>query len=255
MSKEDNSGGGGESQDALGPDVPSDAPARDSSRNAYDDRGPRKIVRVVTVIAYLFSVSFVGIILSAYYIFLWEPPNARLVGHLRADPRMQFLIAAAPEGEADPDETDETIDSSLESESNRAVESDSLVGRAIQDARYDGHHDGGIGPAQRRSDKISLEKRGRLSRTLLRLRQSLVKALRARNENSLRQVPNSANDSRLARTERPDKADSAKQTDHFRDFITSRHATSRTLSETLSERRPRTIIRRIRQNSRLPRRR
>jgi len=215
MSKEDNSGGGGgESQDALGPDVPSDAPARDSSRNAYDDRGPRKIVRVVTVIAYLFSVSFVGIILSAYYIFLWEPPNARLVGHLRADPRMQFLIAAVPEGEADPEET-ETIDSSLESESNRTVESDSLLGRAIQDARYDGDQSG-IGPAQRRSDKISLEKRGRLSRMLFRLRQSLVKALRARNENSSHQVPNSADDSRSARTESWPDNDSAKRTDHAR---------------------------------------
>ncbi|KAH0954948.1 hypothetical protein HN011_000185 [Eciton burchellii] len=219
MSKEDNS----ESQDALGPDVPagcSDVPAKDPSGNrVYDNRGPKKIIRVVTVIAYLFSVSFVGIILSAYYIFLWEPPNPRLVGH----PQMQFLIAAVPEV-ANPKER-ETRDSLLESEPNRTALriADSLLARMTQDARYDGDYDDEIDSAQsvRRPDqKISLEKQERLSRMLFRLGQSLVKVLRARNENSSRQqLPNDSR-SRSVQAKRPH--DSAKQTDHARLWVSAR---------------------------------
>jgi len=204
MSKEDNSGG--ESQDTFGPDVPSDMPTKDPSKNVYDNRGPKKIIRVVTVIAYLFSVSFVGIILSAYYIFLWEPPNPRVIGHPRANP--QFLIAAAPKV-PDPKEK-ETIDSSLENEPNRTF--DSLLGRAITQGTYDGDSTG-IGLTkvnQRRSDKISLEKQERLGSMLFKLRQSLVKVLRAQKRNSSRQVPNGASDS-LIQAKR--LHNSAKETD------------------------------------------
>ncbi|XP_057337237.1 uncharacterized protein DDB_G0284311 [Microplitis mediator] len=49
-------------------------------QNIYENRAStKKIIRVVTVIAYLFSVSFVAIVLSAYYVFLWQPPNPRLI--------------------------------------------------------------------------------------------------------------------------------------------------------------------------------
>ena len=37
-----------------------------------NDEKPSKLLRALTVSVYLFSVSFVGILLSLYYIFLWS---------------------------------------------------------------------------------------------------------------------------------------------------------------------------------------
>ena len=39
----------------------------------YESKKIGKIVRVLTVLAYLFSVSLAAIILSMYYLFLWDP--------------------------------------------------------------------------------------------------------------------------------------------------------------------------------------
>jgi hypothetical protein len=39
----------------------------------YGPKKIRKIVRVLTVIAYVLSVSLAAIILSLYYLFLWDP--------------------------------------------------------------------------------------------------------------------------------------------------------------------------------------
>lgn len=59
-------------------------------QNIYENRaGTKKIIRVVTVIAYLFSVSFVAIVLSAYYVFLWQPPNPRLVHRAQKMDKLQ----------------------------------------------------------------------------------------------------------------------------------------------------------------------
>ncbi|EFN64335.1 hypothetical protein EAG_05185 [Camponotus floridanus] len=90
-------------QDATASDVQVDALSKDTNAEIYENRGPKKIIRVVTVMAYLISVSFVAILLSAYYIFLWEPPNPRLIerGRLRADPQMQYLIATIPSEKTD----------------------------------------------------------------------------------------------------------------------------------------------------------
>ncbi|XP_015509728.1 uncharacterized protein LOC107216907 [Neodiprion lecontei] len=50
----------------------------------YENRaGTKKIVRVVTVMAYVFSVSFTAILLSAYYVFIWEPPNPKMIQRSR----------------------------------------------------------------------------------------------------------------------------------------------------------------------------
>ncbi|XP_017883588.1 uncharacterized protein LOC108627061 [Ceratina calcarata] len=59
----------------------------------FENQGTKKLIRLVTVMAYMFSVSFVAIVLSAYYIFLWEPPNPTLLrrpGPL-SDPELDFL--------------------------------------------------------------------------------------------------------------------------------------------------------------------
>lgn len=43
---------------------------------AYEANKTPKIIRVLTVCAYLICVSLAAIMLSAYYIFLWEPKRA-----------------------------------------------------------------------------------------------------------------------------------------------------------------------------------
>lgn len=51
----------------------------EESKDIYENRpGMKKIIRVLTVLAYLVSVSFVAIVLSGYYVFLWHPPNPTL---------------------------------------------------------------------------------------------------------------------------------------------------------------------------------
>nr|XP_034192887.1 uncharacterized protein LOC117610066 isoform X1 [Osmia lignaria] len=76
-----------------------DASKKDSNADLYENRGTKKIIRLVTVMAYMFSVSFVAIVLSAYYLFLWEPPNPKLIRrpvHLSSEPEIQFLLADEP---------------------------------------------------------------------------------------------------------------------------------------------------------------
>ncbi|XP_058801905.1 uncharacterized protein LOC131670375 [Phymastichus coffea] len=61
----------------------------------FEDREPKKIIRIITVTAYMCSVSFVGVVLSGYYIFLWNPPNPRLmhqqVAHAHHEARVDYL--------------------------------------------------------------------------------------------------------------------------------------------------------------------
>lgn len=83
---------------SSGGETSSDNPADKAKQDAlYEDREPKKIIRIITVTAYMVSVSFVGIVLSAYYIFLWHPPNPRLM-HAQAisshsEPRIDFHMA------------------------------------------------------------------------------------------------------------------------------------------------------------------
>jgi hypothetical protein len=44
-----------------------------ASGKLYESKQIRKVVRVLTVLAYLLSVSLAAIILSMYYLFLWDP--------------------------------------------------------------------------------------------------------------------------------------------------------------------------------------
>lgn len=39
----------------------------------YEPKHKKKLVRVLTVVAYIFSVSLAAIMLSLYYIFIWNP--------------------------------------------------------------------------------------------------------------------------------------------------------------------------------------
>lgn len=69
---------------------------KDPNADLYETKAPKKLIRLVTVVAYMFSVSFVAIVLSAYYLFLWVPPDPKLLRrpvHLAGDPELNFMVA------------------------------------------------------------------------------------------------------------------------------------------------------------------
>ena len=51
----------------------------------YEPKQNKKIVRIFTVILYMFSVSLGAILLSLYYVFLWKNPHTKGV-----DQRVRF---------------------------------------------------------------------------------------------------------------------------------------------------------------------
>jgi hypothetical protein len=50
----------------------------DSSEKLYEQKTNQRTVRVLTVVAYVLTVSMAAIILSAYYVFLWKPNDASI---------------------------------------------------------------------------------------------------------------------------------------------------------------------------------
>jgi hypothetical protein len=70
----------------------------------YEPRKTRKVIRVLTVMAYVLSVSLAAIMLSLYYVFLWDPkiPNVRREGAPMAlmDPGPQQNISCFHLGNA-----------------------------------------------------------------------------------------------------------------------------------------------------------
>lgn len=117
----------------------------------YESKGSKKIVRLITVVAYMFSVSFVAIVLSAYYLFLWEPPNPRLMKRpnpLSGEPEVQFLVDDPP-SVASRHQVDRLL-------GKNAPSSAKFAGRMIDDAGN------------------SLDRDAKLNESLLLIRQSLV---------------------------------------------------------------------------------
>ncbi|XP_042861130.1 uncharacterized protein LOC122246557 isoform X2 [Penaeus japonicus] len=60
----------------LGNDTKASSPVRtpeDTKESKYEPKQNKKIIRLLTVIAYVISVSMAAIILSLYYVFLWDP--------------------------------------------------------------------------------------------------------------------------------------------------------------------------------------
>jgi hypothetical protein len=47
----------------------------ESKDRMYEPKHTKKLVRVLTVVAYVFSVSLAAIMLSFYYVFLWNPKD------------------------------------------------------------------------------------------------------------------------------------------------------------------------------------
>lgn len=50
-----------------------------ASREAYEQKAVSKVVRVLTVLAYLLSVSLAAILLSVYYVCVWKSPELPLL--------------------------------------------------------------------------------------------------------------------------------------------------------------------------------
>ncbi|XP_014473107.1 PREDICTED: uncharacterized protein LOC106743616 [Dinoponera quadriceps] len=160
MSKEEESSGEVEPQDAASA---LEVPQKDPNADIYENRGSKKIIRVVTVMAYLFSVSFVGILLSAYYIFLWEPPNPGLIERERprTEPQVQLLTA-----EPYLEETDLLLENVL----NRTYKSRPFLGRIAHDS-----HDS---DPDEISGGLAMPRQGRLNAMLLKLKYSLMETMR-----------------------------------------------------------------------------
>lgn len=90
MSKEESSDGG--PQESGGGNK---SPGKNENADIFENRGSKKIIRLFTVMAYMFSVSFVAIALSAYYLILWKPPDPRLLRRpiqFLSEPEIQFLL-------------------------------------------------------------------------------------------------------------------------------------------------------------------
>jgi TRP-interacting helix len=77
----------GEKQVAMGEAAPHSAATmahndiklagEESKERMYESKHHKKLVRVVTVLAYVLSVSLAAIMLSMYYVFLWDPRSTR----------------------------------------------------------------------------------------------------------------------------------------------------------------------------------
>lgn len=50
----------------------------DSKDRLYEAKQNQKAIRILTVAAYVLCVSLVAIMLSLYYVFLWDPSTTRL---------------------------------------------------------------------------------------------------------------------------------------------------------------------------------
>nr|XP_033324297.1 uncharacterized protein LOC117219328 [Megalopta genalis] len=83
----------------------------DSNAELYETKSSKKVVRLITAVAYMISVSFVAIGLSAYYLFLWVPPDPRLLRRpefLVGDDEIPFERAEKFRGRTVDDDSNET---------------------------------------------------------------------------------------------------------------------------------------------------
>lgn len=83
-------GGGGGEKAAMAGEAPVPAhndvklAGEESKERMYESKHHKKVVRVLTVLAYVLSVSLAAIMLSLYYVFLWDPRSTRNVTRFTA---------------------------------------------------------------------------------------------------------------------------------------------------------------------------
>lgn len=69
-------------------------PGQEDKEDVFE-KGPNpRLIRLVTVMAYMFAISSTGMSLSIYYIFLWNPPEpkAHIVHKKLTNARPQYLV-------------------------------------------------------------------------------------------------------------------------------------------------------------------
>ena len=69
-------GQSGQEEDSATEEVAPAAPS--ATRDIYKQKPASKVVRVLTVLAYLLSVSLAAILLSVYYVCVWRSPEVAL---------------------------------------------------------------------------------------------------------------------------------------------------------------------------------
>ncbi|KAK9306039.1 hypothetical protein QLX08_003108 [Tetragonisca angustula] len=168
MSKEENSDGAAQ-----------EGPGGEASKkdDMYENRGTKKIIRLVTVMAYMFSVSFVAIVLSAYYLFLWEPPNPRLLrkpSQFSSEPEIQFLISDQEIIQDEPSKPGQHANATYISFSNRFDDAETFVN----------------------NDRS--KNRENLKESLFLLRKSLIESFKNKINDSKSSVQNSAQENRTS---------------------------------------------------------
>ncbi|XP_037575863.1 uncharacterized protein LOC119458114 [Dermacentor silvarum] len=75
--------------------VPGGMPFDTAKAKIYETKRHKKIVRLMTVMAYVLSVSLAAIVLSMYYVFLWDP-NMRSELPQSSDRETGRITAFAP---------------------------------------------------------------------------------------------------------------------------------------------------------------
>jgi len=92
-------GPGGSDRQHSGSSLPNGVKfaGEESKDRMYEPKHTKKLVRVLTVVAYIFSVSLAAIMLSFYYVFLWNPKD---IHHRNVHPTAPTPIA--PPGTACP---------------------------------------------------------------------------------------------------------------------------------------------------------
>ncbi|KAF3427094.1 hypothetical protein E2986_11168 [Frieseomelitta varia] len=167
MSKEENSDGAAQ-----------EGPGGEASKkdDIYENQGTKKIIRLVTVMAYMFSVSFVAIVLSAYYLFLWEPPNPRLLRRPSqlSDPEIQFLISDQEIIQDEPSKPGQHANATYISFSNRFDDAETFV------------------------NNDHSKNRENLKESLFLLRKSLIESFKNKINDSKSSVQNSAQENRTS---------------------------------------------------------
>lgn len=85
--------------------VPGGMPFDTAKAKIYETKRHKKIVRLMTVMAYVLSVSLAAIVLSMYYVFLWDP-NMRSELPQSSDRETGRITAFAPPSSSATNETD-----------------------------------------------------------------------------------------------------------------------------------------------------
>ncbi|XP_075555040.1 trp-interacting inaF-D [Dermacentor variabilis] len=97
--------------------MPGGMPFDTAKAKIYETKRHKKIVRLMTVMAYVLSVSLAAIVLSMYYVFLWDPNMRSELPQSSSDRETGRMTAFAPSSSA----TNETDCSQLSSAPQKAA--------------------------------------------------------------------------------------------------------------------------------------